>query len=166
MTSMEYCLQATALSADSQRGGENPGLVAQNLFSSAVACSTIESQLTNISLHVTFNNGGDAAVYFYGSRITLGRGRARHNFIYLRRVGSVPALSLRESRRGSQPRVSWRRRGCPRPASDRRSRTQPLGRRSVLARKIPAASAPGDYTTVGRLGICVWTKYVRLFTNT
>jgi hypothetical protein len=62
MTLMEYCLQAAALSADSQRGGETPGLLAQNLYSLAVACSNIESQLSNISLHVTFNNGGGAGV--------------------------------------------------------------------------------------------------------
>jgi hypothetical protein len=64
MTLMEYCLQAATLSAVSQRGGgrEIPGLLAQNLYSLAVACSNIETQLTNISLHVTFNNGGGAGV--------------------------------------------------------------------------------------------------------
>jgi hypothetical protein len=30
MTFMEYCLQAATLSADSQRGGDTPGLLAQN----------------------------------------------------------------------------------------------------------------------------------------
>jgi hypothetical protein len=130
--------------------------VAQNLYSLAVACSNIESQLRNISPHATFNNGGGAGVRHCGSRTALGRGRGE---AHLRPPGASGAgmVAERVVERESAPsqpapaRVPAAGQRQPQPHAGpwqkKRARTPPTT--GWVMTNSRAAPAPGDCTTSG-----------------